>query len=189
MFGFKDGNGNVVVPATYANVWKYSSDGYAKVKQSNNKVGLIDRSGKLVVPAKYTDIAAFSEGLARVQFNGRYGFVDTSGNEVIAPAYKDAYNFSGGHALVAKGNRWGFVDKSGAEKNFNYDYMSEIPGKVYLLRKGGLFGFCDRSGREVSQFIYTECKGYESKAGGKYMYLMVDQHGEEIEVYEADLLK
>ena len=104
-------------------------------------------------------------------------------------AYKDAYPFKGGYALVAKGGKWGFVDKTGAEKNFNYDYMSEIPGKVYLLRKGGLFGFCDLTGREVSKFIYSECKGYESKPGGKYMYLMVDQHGEEIEVLESDLVK
>ena len=178
----------MIVPATYANVWKYSPDGYAKVKQSNNKIGLIDRSGKVVIPAKYNDVFPFSEGLARVLFNGRYGFVDTAGNEVIPPAYKDAYNFASGHALVAKGNKWGFVDKNGTEKNFNYDYMSEVPGKVLLLRKGGLFGFTDKAGRELSRFIYTECKGYETKAGGRYMYLMVDQHGEEVAVYESDLL-
>ncbi len=189
LYGFKDGNGDVVVPATYANVWKYGSDGYAKVKASNNKMGLIDHSGKLVVPTRYNEIYPFSDGLARVYYNGRYGFVDTSGNEVIAPAYKDAYNFSSGHALVAKGSKWGFIDKTGTEKNFSYDYMSEVPGKVYLLRKGGLFGFCDRSGREVSQFNYSECKGYQSKGDGKYMYLMTDQHGEEVEVYEADLLE
>ena len=107
---------------------------------------------------------------------------------MIAPRYRDAYNFANGYALVAKSGKWGFVDKAGNEKSFNYDYMSEIPGKVYLLRRNGFFGFTDQTGREVSQFIYTGCKGYRSQSGGKYMYLMENQQGEEVEVYESDLL-
>ena len=79
--GYKDENGNIVIPAKYDEAWSFS-EGLARVI-INGKCGFIDKTDKLVIPAKY-DVAymSFRDGKVRVKLNGRWFYIDRDGNEV-----------------------------------------------------------------------------------------------------------
>lgn len=53
-WGYKDENGNIVIPAKYDEAWSFS-EGLAHVK-INGKWGFIDKTDKLVIPAKYDKV-------------------------------------------------------------------------------------------------------------------------------------
>jgi len=77
-YGFRDENGNIIIPAKYDNADDFY-DGLAKVgSRSSDKYGIIDKTGKEITPLKYDVIGDFSEGLARVRekhwsVGGKYG--------------------------------------------------------------------------------------------------------------------
>ena len=79
-YGYKDENGNIVIPAKYDDALDFS-DGLALVK-IKGKYGFIDKTDKLVIPAKYDDAWWFKNGKAKVTLNGREFYIDKNGNEV-----------------------------------------------------------------------------------------------------------
>ena len=109
-YGYKDENGNIVIPAKYDDALDFS-DGLALVK-FKGKCGFIDKTDKLVIPAKYDSAWPFSEGLALVKIKGKYGFIDKAGKQVTPVKYDDAWSFSDGLALVKIKGKYGFIDKT-----------------------------------------------------------------------------
>jgi hypothetical protein len=83
-----------------------------QVKQ-NGKWGFIDSAGNLAISAKFSEVDAFSDGLAAVQYQGKWGYIDESGTFVIPPRFNSARGFDSGYAGVEVDGFWGFIDKQG----------------------------------------------------------------------------
>ncbi len=112
-YGYKDENGNIVIPAKYDDAYEFS-EGLAFVK-INWKWGCIDKTDKLVIPAKYDDAFEFSDGLADVEINGKWGFIDKTDKLVIPAIYDYVREFKNGKAEVELNDRWFYIDKNGNE--------------------------------------------------------------------------
>ncbi len=147
-WGYKDENGNIVIPAKYDEVENFS-EGLALVK-INGKWGFIDKTDKLVIPAKYDDAWPFSDGLARVKINGKYGFIDKADKLVIPAKYDNAVGFSDGLASVKINGKWGFIDKT--DKLVIpaiYDYVREFKNGKARVELNGREFYIDKNGNEV----------------------------------------
>lgn len=113
-WGYADNMGRVIIPCT----WEYAdefSNGLARVKGFNEKMGFINKKGEEIVPCKWKDVGNFSEELARVKNDeGETGFINTSGVVTIPCEWKDAGNFSEGlvHVLNDK-MKYGYINKRG----------------------------------------------------------------------------
>ncbi len=134
-FGFKDMNGNIVIPAKYQGALDFS-EGLALVI-INYKVGFIDKNDNLVIPAKYKRAEDFSDGLAAVLIDDKWGFIDKNDNLIIPAKYRIVWNFSEGLAFVKTidrglyDDRGLYIDKQGNE----YDTRAEGIKAVKLRQK------------------------------------------------------
>ena len=87
--GFKDKNGNVIIPCQFNKVHESGfQEGLCAVQKNTGifaKWGFIDISGKLVIPYKYTLVHdGFHEGLCGVWYKfTKSGYIDKSGKVVI----------------------------------------------------------------------------------------------------------
>lgn len=110
-FGLCDRQGNVVLPAKYANIWK-AHEGKAFVAENTNYQyptgsSLFDCVSKKIQALpddrQLQWTCAMSEGLAVVGSQARNslkGYIDATGNFKIAPKYKSAGPFINGRASV-----------------------------------------------------------------------------------------
>ena len=147
-FGFKDENGNIVIPAKYNFAYSFS-EGLAMVSV-NGKWGFIDKNDNMVIPAKYDGAASFSEGLAKVSVNDKRGFIDKNNNMVIPAKYDDAWSFSGGLAKVSVNGKWGFIDKNDNMVILaKYDDASSFSGSFAYVKLNGRWFYIDKNGNEV----------------------------------------
>jgi len=102
------------------------SDGMLIISDATmTKFGCANIKGEVIVEPKYTQMFAFSEGLAAVNFgtanDKKWGYIDKQGNIVVAGQYKEAHPFSCGLAYVeweTTGNVFpngsiGFIDQKG----------------------------------------------------------------------------
>lgn len=121
LFGLKDPDGNIVLPANYSSIVWADDNNYALVGHptSIEGTGIIDREGKLILdPVKYKncDIERYENdnGLLVVFINGfaktvicldqepykLYGFINTRGEEVVRPQYVKVGKFINGTVEV-----------------------------------------------------------------------------------------
>lgn len=112
-FGFKNQNGEVVIPAKYGAVGCFS-EGLVSVT-INGKDGYINHAGELVIPTIYDFTNYFSQGLAVACKDGKFGYIDKQGNTVIDFIYDDARDFfePEGFAAVRKDGKEGLIDRKG----------------------------------------------------------------------------
>jgi hypothetical protein len=128
LWGFRDGRGEVVIPAKFVVAREFSAGGVAAVVDGSEWV-YIDRTGKRLLTPLVVDNGPdyFCEGLARFVRARKVGFFDERGRVVIEPRFDFALPFSEGlsafcegcrevsdgeHKRVA-GGKWGFLDTSG----------------------------------------------------------------------------
>ena len=119
IYGFKDRQGNEIIPPKYYDASNFS-EGLARVRPKSKwgfhtNYGFIDKNGKMVIPAKYNDAYNFSEGLAAVMIKDKWGCIDKNGNMVIPAKYDDAVLFLEGKAKVKLNGREFYIDKNGNE--------------------------------------------------------------------------
>src|SRR3954467_12358635 len=72
--GYKDDNGNVVVPAKYEAGSEFY-EGMALVLQ-NRLRGFINNKGEVAIPFMYNDASVFKSGLARVSKGSKSGYIN-----------------------------------------------------------------------------------------------------------------
>jgi WG repeat protein len=134
-YGFKDGKGNIVIPAIYPSVYEFSPDGMAGVVSP--KAGaptpflFIDPSGKAFARAYAFDNGPdyFQEGYARiVDGNNRIGYIDERGAIAIAPKFTGATAFCHGKAHVEIGLDRYWIDRQGTPTKPPADGDEEMPG-------------------------------------------------------------
>ena len=141
-WGFRNRQGETVIPPVYAVVEPFTRFGIAPVADDSGWV-LIDVSGRpLLRPFIYDNGPdPFAEDKARFVRNGRVGFFDRRGRIVIPAEYDFALPFSEGMATVCRGCR-------------------EEPDGEYRTVRGGSWGFIDRKGRVVIPLQYEEAESF-----------------------------
>lgn len=117
LFGFKNKDGKVVIPAQFTAVDNFARNGLAPVATEKHIWGFINYKGEIVVDAIYEDAGIFGEnGLAPVSLNGETGYINAEGEYVIPSQYDLAFPFtSNGLARVydATKEAFGYINKKG----------------------------------------------------------------------------
>ena len=134
-YGFKDENGNEVIPAKYYDARDFS-EGLAAVEITGKTYavgclwGYIDKNGAEVIPPKYYSAKKFSEDLAAVEDENGFGYIDKTGKVVIPMKYVDAGEFSGGltRVLLRSYTIRIYIDKTGTP------VMCKEPWISYILQ-------------------------------------------------------
>ena len=180
--GYKDENGNIVIPAKYDNADEFS-EGLARV-QINGKYGFIDQTDKLVIPAKYDDATSFSEGLAAVKINGKWGFIDKTDKLVIPAKYDDGVWFSEGLARVKINGKRGFIDKT--DKLVipaKYDEAWSFSEGLARVKINGKWGVIDKTDKLVIPAKYDfvrEFKNGKAEVELNSRWFYIDKNGNEV---------
>jgi TPR repeat protein len=195
--GYKDLQGNVVIPAQYGQVMEFGQ-GVAIVGRDSGGFGghganwgLIDESGKILLPLEHTYIRPFRDGLARVNrgadalgSGGKWGFVTAQGKFIVPMQHDSADDFSDGLAPVRLNGKCGYINSEGK--------VVVAPRYVtcHQFREGlaafnereidaageGLWGFLDRQGKVVIAPSYQSTSGFSEglsavKYGGRWGYI------------------
>lgn len=134
-YGFKDGKGNVVLPAIYPSVSEFSPDGVAGVVSPKpgapSPFLFIAPSGKPLARAYAFDNGPdyFQEGYARiVDEASRIGYLDERGAIAIPPKFTAATAFCHGKAHVELGLDRYWIDRQGNQTKPPADAEDEMPG-------------------------------------------------------------
>ena len=133
-FGYKDHEGNVVIPHKFHYAHEFS-DGMAIVVNEVGEVGYINTKGELAIPYQYGTMAEsdgndFHEGLCAVLVNDEhewFSYIDKTGKQAFQGVFSYAGDFSEGLAAVrTPGNseesinsHSGYIDPSCGNKTTN----------------------------------------------------------------------
>lgn len=133
LFGFKDPQGNVVIPARFQFAYAFSEQGLGAAVLANQFM-FINRRGQMIAQAFPYDNGPdyFVEGRARIVRDGKVGFIDKTGTIVIEPRFDFAGPFCDGRAAMCEGCR-------------------RVVHGEHAGYEGGLWGQIDASGRIISQ--------------------------------------
>lgn len=125
LFGYKDGNGKVVIQPKYIEARPFKEGLAAVAVKSSYGTPLwffVDNAGKEIAQSNskdikgnlgYGEVSDFSEGLAAVKgYGGKWGFIDKTGKEVIKLKYENIQSFKDGIAWVAYQGDWGLIDQT-----------------------------------------------------------------------------
>ena len=89
------------------------SEGLFHAMNKNGRGGFINEKNEILIPFKYSEVWAFSEGVACVQFDSLYGFIDKYGQQKIPFIYNKAMPFKNGIAYVEYKSKCGIINKNG----------------------------------------------------------------------------
>ncbi|MEN8236561.1 MAG: WG repeat-containing protein [Pseudomonadota bacterium] len=179
LFGFKDTQGNIKIPAKFAVVRPFSKNGLSDVRYEWNEWYRINTKGNIVHQALWHDNGAdyYVSGLTRIIHLRKMGFANKKGKTVIAPQFDFAGPFSYDapisvvcHGCYAEpmqpkrckiywnqdcyptyvGGRWGAIDKSG---------NIVVPIEYDNLPQNNKLKF--RKGKKCVQLFYDGQKKYQ----------------------------
>jgi len=173
LYGYKDENGKVIIPAKFNRVYDFYHKILTQVLDKD-KWYLINMKGDIVceifkVVVDYSSGASypdgFTEGFIRYVENGKIGFMDELGNKLIPAKYDFAYQFNKGSALVCNGGK--VITKDG-----------------YFGMEGGKWGIIDNKGNLLTDMIYKKVNYFKDGVAevttddGKM--IKIDKNGKEI---------
>jgi hypothetical protein len=167
-WGYKDGQGRVVIDAKFHAAQDFLRGGIAAVVDEQGWAYIDQRGCVLIRPFIFDNGPDyFQEGLARFTVDRKFGFFDDHGQVVISPRFDFAFPFHEGLAAacmgcriqrqgehpVVKGGDWGYVNHKGAwaippEFQFagpfaNGEAQVTRQGKcAYIDQKGTIFKTC-----------------------------------------------
>lgn len=144
-YGFINELGELTIPCNLEWVTSPFSDGFAAVRDSNNRNCFLNKMGLNQFETYYDNVKRFSEGLAFVReaYDALGYFIDTLGNRNSARSYKTVWWFSEGFCGVETDSSFLVIDK-----NENTVFSSE---KIELRFYADGFGaFCDHSGDQLT---------------------------------------
>lgn len=134
LYGFIDGNANVIVPFKYKHVEDFTDDGYAIVTTVDGMQTVIDTRGKeLFTPIESYRMNFLTSTLLKVNMKkGRVGVMDLEGNFILEPVYDDLWMRSG-HIQTKYGLKFGLATVTGeVEFECMYPEIIETPDKFVV---------------------------------------------------------
>lgn len=106
-------NDNALITYSF-NGNNFINEGMIIITSADGKYGVADTSGTIIVEPQYTNIRAYSEGLAAVNFgtdtDERWGYLDQQGNTAVPGTFRYATEFADGLAFV-----WLYEDGDSAD--------------------------------------------------------------------------
>jgi hypothetical protein len=108
MQGYKDPDGNIVLPAIYESANHDFFEGLAFVRVSNTRQGFIHPDGSWAFNANFTYVDSFINGRARVrsvpygQLRWKAGFIDKQGKIVVEVKYLGVQDYIGPYTIVSE---------------------------------------------------------------------------------------
>ena len=104
-WGFKDKNGQEVIPPIYDEVFNFKED--MACVERKQLFGYINRENELVIPYRFETASSFSEGYACVGDEVKCGFIDKQGDIVVPFVYDACTAVVDGRSHVKKEGKWG----------------------------------------------------------------------------------
>lgn len=166
LWGYKDENGKIIIPAQYKAAYTFSDNGLAAVVGYNGALKFIDTSGRTVIDP-YGNILYLAEFDNRRSYDGYYP-ADTRLPENLGMYYFD-------HGLVRVRRQikdYYFKQRVAIDRDYlidaagkyfdipeNYNLVAYSDG-VLTLEKDGYYGFYSHKGYWIAQPIYTVCKPF-----------------------------
>lgn len=114
MFGFKDYEGNIVIPAKWDDAKDFTEGLACVCDPDNGKYGFIDKNSHVILSCKWRKAGSFNNGLAPVKDRkNKWGFIDKAGRLVIQCNWNSVSPFKDGLSLVQdEKGKHGFVNES-----------------------------------------------------------------------------
>lgn len=164
LFGYLDKDDKVVIPFKF----KYADsfqNGFAAVKDMNNKEYHIGSQGMPLYNQRFTSIENFSEGLAIAKNGNKYGYINIRGNMVIPDTFDYVFPFASGLAAFKLNEKWGFIDYYGnvvfkpqfsnISCSVGSHYTAKTDNGEYLLISRDMM----KKDRETYQYLILSDKG------------------------------
>lgn len=161
-WGYKDGQGVVVVQPQFSLAHKYS-EGLALVGLGADRFAYIDPSGRQIIgPFQAAYALSFSDGWAARGDRTTGEYIDGTGKVVLTVNCEVNHNFHGGIARIGlAGNRWGYIDTSGKwiiPAQFKYlDEFSEDLACAVMEDKAG---FINKTGKWIIEPQFDDAKSF-----------------------------
>lgn len=199
--GFVDENGNVVIPAIYANAYNFS-DGYAivldslKAGQDVSDAFVINKKGEKLYKIdtkKYKFISGyFTEGLMAVEKDDRMALITPEGKEVLSTNQMEStydldnyYKVQDGKFIFKKNGLYGLMNIDGdVLVRARYKEMKRVGKDRYVAEFNEKFGVVNSADEKLLQFDYLDIIGtsfgtyFVSETEGRYF--LVNEKGEEL---------
>lgn len=144
--GYKDPQGNLIIPYKYDFIGNFSKQGVAVVKKGT-KFGMVTNKGGEVLSVKYDAIGTFKNDVAILSLKGKQGLVSSTGRLLHEPEYEFIYPFN------SKGVAKALVKKK------KKDPM-DGPGVVFAL--------VNKEGKEIYRGAAQEIGFYKAEDKGYY---------------------
>jgi len=174
LWGLRDADGNIIVPAIYNRISNFS-EGIASISILNQDsgwwgreyFGFIDITGRVIVQPIFEAVGHFSEGRAAVQLNGQWGFINRDGSTVVPHIYQDVGDFFEGRAAVQQNGLWGFIDVNGVlVVPAIYNDVGDFSDGFAVARLGNASGFIDRNGTVVVPIQFDMVSSFRNGVAG-----------------------
>ncbi len=124
--GYKDQQGNLIIPCRYDYIGIFSEQGVAVVKKGH-QFGLVNNKGEEVLRPNYDAIGPFKNGVAILTLKDKQGIVSETGQLLHKPEYEFIYPFNSSgiaKAFVKKKSKdkidspsviWALLNRNGKE--------------------------------------------------------------------------
>ena len=111
LFGLKDREGNIVVPAEYQKMIMTGRSGW--IIQKKNKYGLMDSDGNYLIPPKYRYGDRIFGRYIKLGSDNDFGIYNEFGESILPPEYTSIELLYGQMFLTYKNFRYGVADFKG----------------------------------------------------------------------------
>ena len=163
-YGFVDESGQLRIANRYQQA-KNFSEGFAAVKLIGNW-GYIDKAENLVIQPSFEEAQPFYNKLAVVKQGNYYGLIAPNTELVLNTVYDDITRFED-YMIIESQGLLGLVDTNGnLIKDCQYDEITPLAKKVFLVRKDEKFGIIDSMGADLVPINYAKIKMYGSRFYG-----------------------
>lgn len=167
LYGFMNGQGNLMIPALYNEVGPFQ-EGLAVVSK-DDKFGIIDKRNQVIVDFQYDEILEFLKNRAVVRKGEQYGVIDRLGKLVFPLIYEDINVRNDGlYEVVQKGEMHyfdsnyspqfavsGVITKSFAERismqHPDYEFIGELDASSNraVVKINGQLNYIDSSAKLI----------------------------------------
>jgi len=115
-WGFINSSGKEL-PVSTSSVVGFFENGYATIKDDNNKCGIIDTAGAIIIPCQYDEILNVMEDFVAVRNGKLWGFLSMLTAKIEIPfQFKDVkLGFKNGVCFIKKEEHYGAINKKGEQ--------------------------------------------------------------------------
>lgn len=156
--GLVDNIGSTIIENNYQAISAISDKyehGYI-VKNSEQKVGVVNRDKTVALDAKYQEIKPiYAEGKYVVKENDKWKIVNTQNDTFLEDKFDEVSAIHGENVILQKDNKYGVMHIDGETKiDLKYQEITHAFEDNYIFKESGQYGVINLSGEVVLQPEY-----------------------------------